>query len=102
MGSAKDFMAEQESLSRWARGFLREMKVLHGCEFHPGNYRRGPTPIEDAYPRFNYLVTSGNIVLEKNETRRNRTDALKKAYDENSGLVLVGCCPECEAYFGGD
>ena len=92
-------MAEQEERASWALGLLLEVKTLRGCEFHSGNYWEGPSPIEDAYRLFNHRVTTGQIVLGKNETRRGRTDAIKEAYDLHSGLES---CPECAKYFSDD
>ena len=93
MGMAKRLLEEQEDQEAWAVRFLCEAGVLKECENHDGTYFDGGADLEDAYRLFYSRVTSGQIVLEKGETRREYTDALKSAYDDNS---YADGCPTCE------
>ena len=98
MGFMKRFGDELRELENWALGFLCDVGTLDYCDIH-GVYFEGPNDIETAYRVFNSQVTSGKIILGKDETRRKRTDALKAAYATYGGLEGCGWCAEA---FGGD
>jgi hypothetical protein len=93
MGYWKHKAAKDEENYEWARRLLCEAKVLRECENHLGTYFDGPTDIEAAYRLMNARVSSGEIELEEGQTRRDLTDLLKSAYEDNSGLES---CPQCD------
>jgi len=89
-------LADQEEYE-WARGILCEIGALEECENHPGTFFDGGNDVEGAYKLVNKRVTSGEIKLDKGQSRTDLTDLIKAVYDDNSGLTG---CPECEENFG--
>jgi len=90
MGFMKRLLDEQNAMEQWALDFLCEVGTLNRCDIH-GVYYEGRNDIETAYRAFNDRVTTGRVVLQKGQTRSQRTDALKAAYD------VYGALEACQA-----
>jgi len=93
MGGAKRAMEEQQARYQQGLEICIEAGVIEECENHPGSYFEGSGEIEEAYRFANAGVTSGRIGLSDGMTRRDLTDAVKEAFEDNSGIDY---CPSCD------
>lgn len=69
-----------------------ESGAIEECENHPGSYYEGgegQDGLEAAYKLANSQISAGKLGMD----RRAATDAIKEAYDDNSGIDY---CPSCD------
>ena len=92
-------MGDDEELYNLALAILCEVRALKECDHHCGTFFDGGGDVADAYRLANARVTSGGIALAPGKTRRDLTDAIKRAYEENAAL---DACQECERNFSPD
>jgi hypothetical protein len=97
MGGKEDSERMEEDY-HWALGILCEAKAIDECEIH-GTYFGGTAPVEEAYRLLDRCIKSGELKLEKGETRCSLTDLIKSVYDDNSG---TSSCQVCDKNFGPD
>jgi hypothetical protein len=91
MGATKDLMEPAGAyLSHGDTCLWR--RSLEECKRHGGLYFDGGSDVDGAYRLANAGITAGTIQLPPGVSRHDFTDAIKKAYEENSG---VGGCPHC-------
>ena|SRR5438876_402141 len=65
---------------------------LKECEYHEAIYFDGGSDVQDAYKIANARITAGEIDLPDGVSRRDFTDVIKQAYEENSGLDGCSLC----------
>jgi len=92
MGQAKRMLEEIEATRTWAVDFLVSVGTLKECPYHDSSYYDGNGDLEYAYRVLNSKISKGEITLARGQTRRDLTDALKDAYDDNSGLSRCSWC----------
>jgi hypothetical protein len=97
MGGKEDSERAQEDYD-WALSILCEAKAIDECEVH-GTYFEGTEPVEEAHRLVDARITSGELKLEKGQTRGSLTDLIQSVYDDNSG---ISSCPLCDENFGPD
>lgn len=93
MGGTKRYMEEMEARRQQGLAICIEAGVIEECEYHPGCYYDGGEDVEEAYRYANAEVSAGRISLSDGQTRRDLTDAIKDAYEDNSGIDY---CPSCD------
>jgi hypothetical protein len=93
MGGAKRTMEEQEARYQIGLGLCIEAGAIEECEFHEGTYFQGHEEVEAAYRLANTKISSGQLGQPSAEYRREVTDAIKEAYDDNAG---TSACHQCE------
>jgi hypothetical protein len=90
MGIAKQQAMENEDRYWSGVGVLVEVGALEECENHPGTYFDcDPERVVDAYKLANSRLTQNGATTAK---RRKVTDAIKEAYENNSGNDGCECC----------
>lgn len=94
MGGGRDM--EQEEQYYLGVQLCLEAGALEECEFHEGTYFQGHAEVEDAYKLANAQISRGEFGEATPEKRREITDAIKTAYDDNSGASQ---CYQCENVF---
>jgi Bacteriophage lambda ea8.5-related domain len=82
VGRAKDQWIHEQDLYQAALGVLVEAGTLQECEYHEGIFFQGSGDLTAAYKLANYQISKEGGA-EPGE-RRDLTDAIKKAYGENS------------------
>lgn len=92
MGGAKRYMEEMEARYQQGLAICVEVGAIETCEFH-GDHYEGHGDVEEAYRYANAEVTAGRITLPDGMTRRDLTDAIKNAFEDNSGIDY---CPSCD------
>ena len=92
MGGAKRLMEEQEARYHQGLQICIEAGLIEECEMHPGSYYDGSGELEDAYRYANAGVTAGRVNLDDGMSRRDLTDAIKDAYEDNSGIDYCSSC----------
>lgn len=93
MGSAKRMMEEQEARYQMGLELCVEAGAIEECEFHEGTYFQGHEDVEAAYRLANAQISAGKLGEATAQHRREVTDAIKKAYDDNAGAHT---CYQCE------
>jgi len=91
MGRAKEEMLARDGLREHAIRLLVEVDAIQECEIHDECYTEGTGDVEEAYKLANARISSGEIELLPGMTRRNFTDMILEAYNENSSDE----CPYC-------
>ena len=92
MSGIKRHIEDIEARYRFGLELCMETGALEECENHPGSYYEGDEGedgLEAAYKLANSRITSGKLQME----RREATDAIKDAYEDNSGIDY---CPSCD------
>ncbi len=89
MGGAKRMMERRESLLGVATGIALEAGALKRCEYHEIVFE-GPNDIQGAYMLGNYKFSKGEL-NGAFETRREMTDCIKQAVEDN----CADECPRC-------
>lgn len=92
MGGMKRLLEQQQELRAWAVSFLVECGTLKACQVHEGAVYDGDGDLPRAYKILNAKVTRGEIGLAKGQSRRDLTDALEEAYDDNSHASTCWAC----------
>lgn len=92
MGSAKNAMMEHEDDVAMATGYLSTFGTLERCEFHDTVFL-GDGDMTSAYKRANAMITAGEITLRDGQTRRDFTDLLLAAFEENG---YADSCNQCD------
>jgi hypothetical protein len=88
-------MEEQEAIRQQALEVCIEAGAIDECEYHEGIYFSGDEEVQEAYKVANAKITKGQIGLPKRMSRRDFTDLIKGAYDENAASY---CCNICEEH----
>lgn len=83
MGITKRMMEQQEALKGAALRILVDASVLEECEVHDGYYYEGGIDVEEAYKLANARITRGEVELPEGVSRRDFTDIIKEAREEN-------------------
>ena len=94
MGITKRCVEDEEALRQQALSLLVEVGALEECEIHSGTYFDGNGDLEAAYRLANARITSREVELDDDMSRRDFTDIIKKAYEEN---YVLDECPACKA-----
>ena len=97
MGGGRDM--EAQDLYQMGLELCVEAGVLEECEFHEGTYFQGNSELEEAYKLANVKISRGEFGEPRKENRKEVTDAIKLAYDDNSFALQ---CYQCEKAFGPD
>lgn len=90
MGGAKDEMIRQQELYQAALGVLVKAGTLEECEYHEGTYFEGSGDLTAAYKLANYDISQQGGAEPSD--RREFTDTIKKAYEENSFATRCERC----------
>ncbi|WP_438730264.1 hypothetical protein ACR9YC_04165 [Parasphingorhabdus sp. DH2-15] len=92
MGGAKRAMEEQQDRFQMGLALCIEVDAIEECEHHPGTYYQSSADLDDVYKFANAGVSAGRIKLPDRMSRRDLTDAIKAAYEDNSGLDYCSSC----------
>jgi hypothetical protein len=88
-------MEDQQAAYDEGLALCVEAGAIEECENHEGTYFEGPEEVTEAYKLAARRVASGEI----GGTQREVTDAVKAAYEDNSG---VDSCMQCDKNFERD
>jgi hypothetical protein len=88
MGLAKQHLGELEEKRAVALRILIEAGALQYCEFHDDVILEGHAEIEDAYKLGN---SKWEELKDWFESRREMTDAMKSAYEDNCAEECYSC-----------
>jgi hypothetical protein len=91
MGGGRDM----EEFERYQMGveLCLEAGALEECEFHEGTYFQGEAEVEEAYKLANAKISRGELGDPTPDKRREITDAIKDAYNDNSAAIECNQCP---------
>lgn len=81
MGAMKELMLETQELDALARAVLCDADWIKECEWHEGEYLESGGSggdLTDVYKLANAKITSGEITLPGDFTRRDLTDKIKE------------------------
>jgi len=87
-------LEEQEARYHMGLGLCIDAGAIDQCEFHEGTYFEGHEDVEAAYRLANARISSGALRLGEGETRRDVTDAIKEAYEDNAGMSSCARCDD--------
>ena len=93
MGITKRQMEEDEARHQMGIELCIEAGALEECEYHPGSIYSGDEEVEEAYKLANARASKGQIEISERFTRRDLTDYVKKAYEDNCWATE---CMSCE------
>jgi hypothetical protein len=99
MGGMKHLMEQEEARYQMGLEYCLRVGAIEECEYHPGTYYDGGADVEDAYRLANSEISKGGHGEATAEKRKETTDAIKDAYEDNSG---VDSCMQCEKAFSRD
>jgi len=88
MSGIKRHMEDIEAAYQGGLALCIEAGAIEECEYHPGTYFEGGEPVEAAYKLAARKVKAGEIGGKQIEV----TDAVKSAYEDNSGIDYCSSC----------
>jgi hypothetical protein len=95
MGFAKREMEDRQAAYDEGLALCIEAGAISECEYHEGTYFQGQEEVVVAYRLAARRVAAGEIAGPQGEV----TDAVKAAYDDNSG---VDSCMQCDKNYERD
>jgi hypothetical protein len=96
MSVTKRHIEDLEAQRQEGLDICLEAGTVAECENHSGIYFDGGEEVERAYALANHKINKGKISLGNGRTRKDVTDAVKAAYEDNS---LSTECEECARIF---
>lgn len=93
MGGAKRLMEEREAAYQTGLDICIEAGAIEECENHPGSYYEGGEDVDAAYKLVNSKITRGEYGDPGKVNRREMTDWIKSAFEDNRG---IDSCAQCD------
>lgn len=96
MGFTKRQMEEDEARHQMGIELCIEAGALAECEYHPGSIYGGDEEVEEAYKLANSRASKGEIEISDSFTRRDLTDCIKGAYEDNCWATECAVCDNAQ------
>lgn len=96
MGRAKRELERQEELCAQAALVAVQAGAMRECEVHERVYIESGD-VESAYRLGNHLFTTGDVLVQEFDSRREMTDSIKSVMD-----AAASTCPLCQKIFEDD